>query len=194
MVYCRMKSVLALCDCVPFNMPLDIFYDNNGTAMQICNLNHIICLNKYRIKWLTISTEILNVKGLEREREESLLCPDCLPSCFDEKYFASANSLPLRQTKRKGTNIMESVKNVSQTALIRIFFGQPDTWQFLQTVQLEWFEIVSNFGGIFGILLGFSMLSATEIIYFIVREIYFWIMHKWHNYKLDTDDGIVIVP
>lgn len=193
-VYCRMKSILALCDCVPFSMPVDIFFKNNATTMQICNLNHISCLNRYRIKWLTISTEILQVKGLEREREESLLCQDCLPSCYDQRYFVSTNSLPLRLTKRKGTNIMESVKNVSQTALIRIYFGSPDAWQFLTTVQLTWYEIVSSFGGIFGVLLGFSMLSATEIIYFIVREFYFWFRNKWHHYKLETDNGIVIVP
>uniref|UniRef100_A0A336KSU2 CSON015353 protein n=1 Tax=Culicoides sonorensis TaxID=179676 RepID=A0A336KSU2_CULSO len=194
MVYCRMKSVMALCDCVLFNMPIDIFFNDNGTSLQICNLNHVACLNKYKIKWLTVSTEILNVKGLEREREESLLCSECLPSCLDTKYVASSNSLPLSEINRKGSNIMETVKNKSQYALIRVFFGQPENWQYLQTVQLSWFEIISNFGGIFGILLGFSMLSATEIVYFIVREIFFWLQNKWQERKLDTEEGLVIQP
>ncbi|XP_063697897.1 pickpocket protein 28-like [Culicoides brevitarsis] len=195
--YCRIQSILALCDCVPFSLPADLFY-NKTDSLQICNLNHVPCLNRYRIKWLTISTETLYVKGLEREREESLLCEDCLPCCFDNKYRATYSSLPLHVSKRKGTHIMESVKNVSQTALIRVFFGSPNTWAYMQTVQMTWFEIISNFGGIFGVLLGFSMLSLIEIIYFVVREIYYWLVEKWHHHRLHETitehGGMVIVP
>lgn len=194
MVHCRLESVLALCECIPFTMPVDIFFFDNGTSKQICNLVQVSCLNKYRIKWLTMSTEILNEKGLEKEREESLYCQDCLPSCFDTKYTVSSTSLPLQETKRKGNNIMQGIKNVSEISLIRVYFGQPETWQFMQSVQLEWYEILSNFGGIFGILLGFSMLSATEIIYFIVKEIFLYFFHKWHLHKLDIDDGLIICP
>lgn len=47
---CRIRSVLALCECVPFFMPTAT---NVGSkSVTICNLQHIACLNKYKSKYL----------------------------------------------------------------------------------------------------------------------------------------------
>lgn len=50
-------------------------------------------------------SEIIQIEGLEREMEESLLCPACYPSCSDYKYKITASSLPLVPSFRRGFGI-----------------------------------------------------------------------------------------
>lgn len=61
------------------------------------------------------------------------------------------------------------VKNVSEIALVRIYLGQTDTWLYKQTVSTKWFEIISNVGGLCGLVSGFSLISLAELLYFVVR-------------------------
>lgn len=191
-VSCSMKSALALCGCVPFRLPVDLILSNTSQPFKTCNLHDIACIQRYKIKWLTISTEILDEPGLEREREESLYCPECFPSCSDTKYDVWSAGLPLHRSYRRGNNIMVGIDNVTHVGLLRVYFGQSQTWLFKQDVQLEWYELLSNFGGIFGVLLGFSMVSAAEIIYFIIKEIVLYLHSKLAVPELA--ENLVILP
>lgn len=189
---CKLKSVQALCECIPFQLPHDHFPLDNFTSTPTCNLGHVNCLNKYKVKWLTITTELLNVQGLEREREESVFCPDCLQACDDTKYRVISTSLPLRQRNPVGS-IMDGIKNVSELSLIRVFYGQPESLKFNQGMQMEWFEMLSSFGGIFGILLGFSLVTATEFVFFVVSEVCLFVREKW-NMKMDQKANFFLIP
>lgn len=132
---CRIRSMLALCKCVPF------FMVTTGTvasdrSITICNLQHVACLNKYKskyeqfsrkatsgstmrrkcwatykshrhflfcvfsAKWSTVITDYVQIPAVEKEMEESLYCPDCLPSCSDIKYQLSASEMPLPESTR----------------------------------------------------------------------------------------------
>lgn len=65
--------------------------------------------------------------------------------------------------------------------MVRIFFGQPETWMYKQDVAYYWFEIFSNFGGMCGIMAGLSLISITENVYFILRQfvLIFLSRSKW---------------
>lgn len=191
-VGCCMKSALALCNCVPYTLPIDLILTNTSQPFKTCNLHDVACVQRYNIKWLTVSTEILDQSGLEREREESLYCPECLSSCSDTKYNVWSASLPLHKSLRRGNNIMAGIDNVTHVGLLRVYFGQSQTWLFKQDVQLEWYELLSSFGGIFGVLLGFSIVSAAEIIYFIIKEIVLYLQKKFSTSEMHGD--LVIVP
>lgn len=172
-INCRIKSILALCGCVPFFMPnLDQI---GGPSVVTCNLQHLACLNKYKIKWYTLVTRIQKIEGLEKEMEESLYCPDCLPSCSNVQYLVTQSELPLVVSKRGGFGITNGLPNVTDVSVIRLFFGQPDSWLYKQDVALFWYEILSNFGGMFGILAGFSIMSGCEIIYFILTQLWYFL-------------------
>lgn len=54
--------------------------------------------------------------------------------------------------------------------MVRIFFGQPETWLYKQDVAFYWFEIFSNFGGMCGIMAGLSLISISENVYFVLRQ------------------------
>lgn len=48
---CRVRSFVALCDCIPFFIPrasMNLAFNNTPT----CNLEHVQCLNKYKSKWV----------------------------------------------------------------------------------------------------------------------------------------------
>lgn len=45
---------------------------------------------------------MVEVEGLEREMEESLICPECYHSCSDFKYRVTTSRLPLVQSNRHG--------------------------------------------------------------------------------------------
>lgn len=51
-------------------------------------------------------SEIIEIEGLEREMEESLICPECYPACSDSKYRVIASRLPLVPSYRKGFGLM----------------------------------------------------------------------------------------
>lgn len=42
---CKIRSVKALCDCVPFQLPVTATLINQP---KICTLQHVSCLNKYK--------------------------------------------------------------------------------------------------------------------------------------------------
>lgn len=46
------------------------------------------------------------VSGLEREHEDGLYCPECLPSCSDTTYMVSSMRLPLIPTNRNYPTLM----------------------------------------------------------------------------------------
>uniref|UniRef100_A0A182SN75 Pickpocket n=1 Tax=Anopheles maculatus TaxID=74869 RepID=A0A182SN75_9DIPT len=167
---CRLRSVLALCECVPFYMPT-AGVAASSKSITTCNLQHIACLNKYKIKWSTVITDIVQIPGLEKEMEESLYCPECLPSCSASKYQITASALPLIRSHRDGFSITAGIENVADVAVVRIFFGQPETWMYKQNVAYYWFEIFSNFGGMFGIMAGMSLITLMEVVYFVGRQL-----------------------
>lgn len=105
-IRCRMRSIYALCGCIPFYMPLDLFQskDDNKSIVS-CNLQHIECLNKYFVKWATVMTKLEDIEGLEKDREESLYCPNCLPSCTYFDFQVSVSELPLVRSLRKSAGL-----------------------------------------------------------------------------------------
>ncbi|XP_058055966.1 pickpocket protein 28 [Anopheles bellator] len=167
---CRIRSVQALCECVPFFLPM-ARGPAGSNSVTICNLQHIACLNKYKIKWSTVITELVQIAGLEKEMEESLYCPECLPACSDSKYETRASSLPLIPTHRDGFGVMAGITDVRDVGLVRIFFGWSETWLYKQSVAYYWFEMLSNFGGMFGIIGGMSLVTLVECVYFVGRQL-----------------------
>lgn len=129
---CRIQSILALCGCVPFNVP---YTGTNKYPITHCTLEHIACLNQYRgifygfdiclcfvhsqidfgyekikqtisVKWSTVVFSRSDVAGLEREIQDGLFCVECLPSCSGTQYSVSTTSLPLTLSMRNNTNLL----------------------------------------------------------------------------------------
>lgn len=93
LIKCKLRSVIALCRCVPFNSPTN-FPDVDLLGLPYCTLANIQCLNKYKVKWQTYKPREM-IKGLEREMEDSLNCDNCYPLCTTSTYISDSTSAKL---------------------------------------------------------------------------------------------------
>jgi hypothetical protein len=59
----------------------------------------------------------------------------------------------------------------SFASLIQVLFRNPDFFPFLLQQQLTILDFVSYCGGSFGLFLGFSALSAIEIVYYFTLKL-----------------------
>lgn len=91
---CKIRSILALCNCKMFNMPTTFADVPALSEAPFCSLSHIACLNKYRIKWATFRPREF-IAVLSREAEDSLNCVQCFPMCSSSKYIVDSTSAKL---------------------------------------------------------------------------------------------------
>lgn len=89
-------------------------------------------------------TERNLIEGLEREIEEALYCPQCLPSCNDIQYRVSMSSLPidnyLASLKVDENNQTQFSEDIS---VLRVYFGDPNAQYYIRLLNNAWFEIFS---------------------------------------------------
>ncbi|CAD7090362.1 unnamed protein product [Hermetia illucens] len=168
--YCRIRSIVRLCGCIPFYMPRSDIDEDSTIAY--CNLRHVSCLNTFNIKWLTVVT-FREIAELDIDLENSLYCPECMPSCSYVRYKIAVNTLPLSKYQVKETEIMAGVTNASNVALVNIYYAEPTAWLFRQRINSPWFQILSNIGGICGIVTGFSLAALCEFAYFFLSYAYY---------------------
>lgn len=56
--------------------------------------------------------------------------------------------------------------------MVKVYFPFADTLLYKMEVLNAWYDIVSNFGGILGLCLGFSIISMMEVVYFFSLKLY----------------------
>lgn len=93
LVKCKLRSVVALCKCKPYNLPTN-FPDIQSDELPYCSLGNIDCLNKYRIKWQTYRPREF-IKELPKEMEDSLACESCYPLCSSSTYIVDSTATRL---------------------------------------------------------------------------------------------------
>ncbi|XP_058984612.1 sodium channel protein Nach isoform X2 [Musca domestica] len=165
---CRARSVMALCNCIPFYTPLSLVDESDG--VPFCTLGNIECMQQYKFKWRNVLTEHIEFAGLERENEEALLCPQCLQSCDDIHYDISMMSLPAdRVSLPKGIDVD---LNISEISVLKVFFGETAVPYYKRVVTNTWVEATSTVGNIVSICMGFSMVALLEIFYFVVKYLF----------------------
>ncbi|EFA05375.2 Sodium channel protein Nach-like Protein [Tribolium castaneum] len=148
-VDCRIASALALCHCLPFTIPL-------SEGESVCNFQDLKCLNQYKNKWNTLYPDNDDFGILQHEQHDSLRCEQrCYPSCDSTLYEVFPDSSPFH---KKGN-----------FAIIHIYYTNRFSRLFKHDVVYNWFEILSNFGGTFGIIVGFSVISVIECLVFVLQ-------------------------
>ncbi|EDW16499.2 sodium channel protein Nach [Drosophila mojavensis] len=167
---CRIRSIIALCKCLPFQMPLELVENLDGVVY--CTLAHVACLSNYQFKWNNVLTQRLRIPGLERESEEALFCPQCLPSCNDVQYSVSLNELPIDTYLASLSPDEVDTSLGTDLSVLRVFFGKPNANYYMRLLNNEWFEIFSTVGNILSIFMGFSLVAIFETLFFICKHIY----------------------
>lgn len=131
--------------------------------------------------------------------DDSISCPNCLPLCTSTMYKVQGNffalvaknitQVPAGILYAKLTNAerayaslicnpffccaaRSSHPDISNLSVVRIYFPFVSSPMFRTTVIYTWYEIVSTFGGMLGLCIGFSAIGVLEILYFATIKLY----------------------
>ncbi|XP_049877884.1 pickpocket protein 19-like [Pectinophora gossypiella] len=175
-VFCRIATINSLCKCTPFfYAPVDNF--------QTCTLEDLRCLNKYKEKLLYLYPfDAIDTRGLETEITDSLICDKCLPDCEITQHRTKSYEVDMQSLdKEKDLRFLffDNV-NLNNKSLLSIFQPTHDATLVRLDVVYYWYEILSNVGGFCGIVIGFTFVCITEIVYFFTVR---FVRHFCVNYN-----------
>ncbi|XP_047511181.1 sodium channel protein Nach-like [Pieris napi] len=165
-VNCRVRTIQSLCKCTPFYLPVSL------KGGRVCSFDNLKCLNKYKEKLFYLyPMGETNFDGLEIEAVDSLNCPECLPDCEHTQHFTEYIKFETKPNSFKDKLLHKNViRNVNTTGKCMISIYQSTHYGVLNRLDVVsyWFEVVSNIGGFYGVLIGYSILSIPEICYFFI--------------------------
>ncbi|XP_065173557.1 pickpocket protein 28-like [Atheta coriaria] len=148
---CEANFTLMRCGCAPYFLPRD-------QSTKVCGQKTESCAeeSKYII---------------ERYSIERLKC-NCLPACYEINYMAVLTTVG--KIKKKYDTVEEKFKgNVTaeyfaeNMAVVHFYFSIDKFQKKTKSEMYGFPEFLSNTGGLLGLFLGFSFLSAVEVIYFL---------------------------
>ncbi|XP_014213203.1 sodium channel protein Nach-like [Copidosoma floridanum] len=167
-VDCKVNDIWTTCGCRPFYFP-------ERFQHRVCNTSDIGCLNKFKTKWWSVLPHDIKQDGEESKifnyisnESWSLRCKSCYPSCDDVHYYLQTSSVNLQKDEQ--ISFLKDVQIVDQS-LVHIYFAKYGTVRLKQDVAYYWYELLSNIGGICGVFIGFSLISAVEILYFALLTV-----------------------
>ncbi|XP_039752611.1 pickpocket protein 28-like [Pararge aegeria] len=149
---CESRNVLDICKCVLYYMP------KNKTT-RVCGKADAKCYSNLK-NYVP--------QGLERG------CDECLPACTEISYSERPSGAPLnkalvdRYTKSISFAQNRSAEYFADNMLIVHFYFEDNS--FMRFTKGEIFgltEFLSNTGGLLGLCMGFSMMSAVELLYYL---------------------------
>ncbi|XP_045486853.1 sodium channel protein Nach-like [Pieris rapae] len=168
-VNCRVRTMESLCKCTPYYLPVSL------KGRRVCTLDDLRCLNKYKEKFFYLyPTGETNFDGLEVEAVNSLSCPECLPDCEHTQHFTEHMKFQLTANSFKNKLFPKLAisfpRDVNTTGKCMISIYQSTHFGVLNRLDVVsyWFEVVSNIGGFYGILIGYSIITIPEICYFFI--------------------------
>ncbi|VEN62053.1 unnamed protein product, partial [Callosobruchus maculatus] len=152
---CKIKSVIALCQCVPFNyfsvFPRSELYDQ-------CTLTDLVCLNSHINKWVRLYPIDYQGDGLDLEKQMSLRCPICTAACSDTLYYIDASSVQLHEP---------GVENVN-FSIVNIELNKNAGMSNIHDASFYWYDMIGIFGGICSLTMGLSFISVVEALFLFI--------------------------
>uniref|UniRef100_A0A0A1XPJ6 Amiloride-sensitive cation channel 5 n=1 Tax=Zeugodacus cucurbitae TaxID=28588 RepID=A0A0A1XPJ6_ZEUCU len=187
MTRCKAHGMLRLCGCVPYYIPSD-FLGRSENNFTYCTLAHLECLYRNRVT--------LNTYSLLEHRtvsNRSLQCAHCLPLCnfnfynfrrltnlLRDVYQRPENVAFIKLIGRQGSDdkfnytydsLITLIKETEDLSIVKIYFDSLYAVLFSKRSLYTWYEILSNIGGVIGIFMGCSLVSAFEVIYFFIIKL-----------------------
>ncbi|XP_067632401.1 pickpocket protein 28 isoform X2 [Eurosta solidaginis] len=167
---CLTNLTLAKCGCVKFSMPRTL-------DMPVCAENKIFCYDRAE-DVLLLREFRQGLKGSGINHFGSTEC-NCLPACTSLAYNTeiSQGNFDLDEMLKAAddTSFYEEFPG-SQMSRLSIYFKEH---QFITSKRSELYgrtDFLANCGGIFGLFMGFSMLSLVELFYYITLRL-------WNNMR-----------
>ncbi|KAM3963999.1 pickpocket protein 28 [Aphomia sociella] len=144
---CEANTMINLCQCVYYYMPKNKTTRVCGKADAKCyaNMSH-------------------SVSAQTKE------CLECLPACTEIAYFERMSTAPLNKALvgHLAKTLRKSVDYFTENMLVIHFYFEDDTFTRLTKGEIFGLtEFLSNTGGLLGLCMGFSVMSAVELLYYV---------------------------
>ncbi|XP_049870120.1 pickpocket protein 28-like isoform X2 [Pectinophora gossypiella] len=175
---CRSNHTFSKCNCVWYHMP-------HNDSRQICVSDWDTSCMKQSLDELSVAELEANVDGINASACQ------CLPSCDSVQYDAEILKTDFKiQSLLKN---MEAIHNTStyysslNISKIELYFKEP---RFVSMRRSELFgvtDFLANCGGLLGLFLGFSILSAVEIFYFLTFRLCFILKRDLREEKVNRE-------
>ncbi|XP_059048648.1 pickpocket protein 28-like [Achroia grisella] len=144
---CEANAMINQCQCVYYYMP------KNKTT-RVCG--------KADAKCYANMTRAASVRTKE--------CMECFPACTEIAYFERMSTAPLnkRLVKQLARTFKKTVEYFAENMLVVHFYFDDDTFTRLTKGEIFGLtEFLSNTGGLLGLCMGFSVMSAVELLYYL---------------------------
>ncbi|XP_073950005.1 sodium channel protein Nach-like [Choristoneura fumiferana] len=142
---CYVRNLQSECHCLPLFLP-------QAKTDQVCNITDIPCIGRVRLQNFTVEC-------------------NCLRDCVYNQYFVHMSLGNLHALPYMLLNPYESVNFTNSTSILHMYFSGPSFVKKKQETVMTKVTLFSNIGGIFGLCLGFSIISIFEIIFYISKAI-----------------------
>ncbi|XP_061398250.1 sodium channel protein Nach [Musca vetustissima] len=166
---CRVNLILKKCGCIPHTLA------NNG-SYPVCDVDDVLCVLKYRV----VFTRALNDNNatLSAVRNTAKFPCNCLPDCQSNNYVSEITMGRLNVRLLFQNEDVERPPDDTNNILLHIFFSDLMSTRYRKEVYQNWLSALASFGGLLGLIMGFSIVTAFEFIYFLTfRPIFNYYNH-----------------
>ncbi|XP_030370430.1 pickpocket protein 19 [Scaptodrosophila lebanonensis] len=161
---CHQEHVDRLCRCTPMLL-FPISDDDNFTD---CKPSEFKCLYDNRDTF-RVERHAMETLYVDSVYKDSMIC-DCLNSCVQLIFETVHSSTPL-DFNETGVEM--------GTMRLDIFFQSSFFIKYQTRMRFTFVELLASFGGIIGLFLGASLLSAIELVYYFTMGLYFYLHGNW---------------
>ncbi|XP_017083076.1 pickpocket protein 19 isoform X2 [Drosophila eugracilis] len=174
---CHQEHVLERCNCSP-----SIFFPvSDKDNFTLCKASDFKCLYDNRLTF-SIERHPEEKEYVKNVFKESMIC-DCLTSCTQlifERVFT--------------TTTLDNNETDTESGTMRIDIFYQSGWfiQYQTNMRYTFVELLASFGGIIGLFLGASLLSAFELAYYFSIGLYLYILNKRKAKKRES--RILTIP
>ncbi|XP_037823819.1 pickpocket protein 19, partial [Lucilia sericata] len=161
---CHQEYVLKYCKC---NLNI-LFPEDKSDNFTSCKPSDFKCIYEHA-NIFSRETHLFESKYIDDVDNESMTC-SCLNSCKQLLYHAFYSSFPL-----EGVDASDPIKMVH----LDIHFQAAYLLKYRTAMRYTFVELLANFGGIIGLFLGASLLSAIELVYYFTLGLYIRLHKKF---------------
>ncbi|XP_050073010.1 pickpocket protein 11-like [Anopheles maculipalpis] len=188
MAECRLRTILRLCNCVPF------YYADlhiaEGREQDMCALKHVSCLHYFRRYFYSLRSDDTLDTDLH-DVEFGMDC-ECKPPCSILNY--NVQTIASQRKSKKFMSSNYGGRNVSMYATLNVHFKDIYCVKYKRDAYMTWDSLVATFGGIFGLCMGGSVLSIVELVYYFTIKPFTLYQSKRKVKRVTANRKVLVRP
>ncbi|KAK0183188.1 hypothetical protein PV327_001254 [Microctonus hyperodae] len=162
---CEANFTQKICHCVQYYMP-------KSANTPICGKKDDICATDARRLMETNLYDDETTAG-KLNVTETPSC-NCWPGCFEINYDYTMSHSMLVPTFYTDESYIKKNKTyfTNNMAVVHLYFVESQFPKYVKSELFGFIDFLSNIGGLLGLFMGFSFLSAVEVIYFMTLRVW----------------------